>query len=440
MKNFRKIVLIILFFIIIFFLILKFYKNIVSIIPESIKSNVPESILVLHLKIVDFINVKRTPANFLNNAKFLPETHFGQFDFKQFSFVQNENDIKSDDLIFSKITASEKFFIDIFEKYIVITTFDGNIFYFKKDRLEIKKEDISLSQIKTNLKEYPKLKIIDSFIDGNNLYISTYEFNDQSLTKKPYCDFKIFHAKLNLKIITFEQIFSNLGCTKGYMQGGRMQKIYLNQSDGLLFSMAANLSDYPTSEPQDENNNFGKIVFLNLSTGKTEVFSKGHRNPQGLYVEGGLILSTEHGPLGGDEINKIIRNKNYGWPIASYGNYYYTNEKNYLKDHDLHGFEEPIYTYIPAIGISEIVKIPEKFIQNDLRDIFFVSSLIGRSLHLVKFDKNYSKVIFSEKIFLNHIIRDLKYIDEFNLFILSLGRKNNDAPSKLGILISKENN
>ena len=440
MKKFRNIIYLFVLAAIVLFLIFKFYREITNFIPESIKNNVPDSIVTLHLKITDFINVTTTPDNFLYNVKFLPETNFGEFDLKLFSFTQNETNDSSNDFIFNKDLASEKFFIDVYKNNIVVSTYDGNIFYFLKDRLEVNSEDIKLSQIITNLKEYPNLKILDSFIDDNNIFISSFELNEESLKKKSYCNFSIFQAKLNLEILSFERIFLNPGCNEGNIQGGRMQKISLDQSDGLLFSLAANLSDYPTTEPQDDNSNYGKIIFLNLNTLNTEVFSKGHRNPQGLYVKDDLILSTEHGPDGGDEINKIIRNKNYGWPIVSYGEYYFAKDKKYLKNHDLNGFEEPLYSYIPSIGISEIVEIPKQFIQHDLQNIFFVSSLHGRSLHLVQFDKNYNRVIFSERIFLNRIIRDLKYIDEYNFFILSLGRIGNGEPSQLGIIIPRGNN
>ena len=52
----------------------------------------------------------------------------------------------------------------------------------------------------------------------------------------------------------------------------------------------------------------------------------GHRTPQGLYVEGNSILAAEHGPRGGDEINNIKFNGNYGWPLVSYGEPYYFEE------------------------------------------------------------------------------------------------------------------
>ena len=69
-----------------------------------------------------------------------------------------------------------------------------------------------------------------------------------------------------------------------------------------------------------DDSDIGKILFINLDNYKKIIFSKGHRNPQGLLnIDNKNILSTEHGPYGGDEINKIIFGKNYGWPIASYG-------------------------------------------------------------------------------------------------------------------------
>ena len=75
------------------------------------------------------------------------------------------------------------------------------------------------------------------------------------------------------------------------------------------------------------------LINLNLKTKEFEIHSKGHRNAQGLLVMNDIILSTEHGPRGGDEINRIYYKKNYGWPIASYGNSYNNNSLTYKKSH-----------------------------------------------------------------------------------------------------------
>ena len=61
------------------------------------------------------------------------------------------------------------------------------------------------------------------------------------------------------------------------------------------------------------------------------IFSLGHRNPQGLVVKDDFIFSLEHGPQGGDELNIILKGKNYGWPITSYGTRYYDGKSYYKK-------------------------------------------------------------------------------------------------------------
>ena len=79
---------------------------------------------------------------------------------------------------------------------------------------------------------------------------------------------------------------------------------------------------------QNIDSNFGKILKINTQTKKTDIVSLGHRNPQGLYYSKkfDFILSTEHGPKGGDEINinikPFLKVKNFGWPISSYGDHY----------------------------------------------------------------------------------------------------------------------
>jgi hypothetical protein len=90
MKKFRNIIYLFVIAAVVLFCVLTFYRNIINFIPESIKNNVPNSIVTLHFKITDFINVRNTPDNFLYNVKFLPETNFGEFDFKLVSFIQNE--------------------------------------------------------------------------------------------------------------------------------------------------------------------------------------------------------------------------------------------------------------------------------------------------------------------------------------------------------------
>ena len=113
--------------------------------------------------------------------------------------------------------------------------------------------------------------------------------------------------------------------------------------------MLLTTSDYSGNNAQNLNSQYGKILQISLKNYEYEIFSLGHRNPQGLINVNNKIISTEHGPMGGDEINLIIKNANYGWKIASYGEPYekFSTENNYklLKNHKKNKFKEPIYAY-----------------------------------------------------------------------------------------------
>lgn len=77
--------------------------------------------------------------------------------------------------------------------------------------------------------------------------------------------------------------------------------------------------------PQLPDSDYGKILKLDTKTGRATVFSSGHRNPQGILVDDrGAIWSVEHGPQGGDELNRIRAGDDYGWPQVTYGTDYGT--------------------------------------------------------------------------------------------------------------------
>ena len=189
----------------------------------------------------------------------------------------------------------------------------------------------------------------------------------------------------------------------------------------------AKLRDKAQERAQDPDSIFGKIIFVDFETKKHEIFSLGHRTPQGLLVYNNNIIATEHGPKGGDEINKIEYKKNYGWPIVSYGDLYgHQIEEDfdgtnyyYLKKHLKNGFEEPIFSFVPSIGMSQIIHVPDSF-SKKWQNNFLVTSLNGGSIYRVLFDENFSKLIYLEKIFIGDRIRDIEYSKELNTFILAM--------------------
>ncbi len=84
-------------------------------------------------------------------------------------------------------------------------------------------------------------------------------------------------------------------------------------------------------------------------------YTYGNRNPQGLALnpETGDIWETEHGPMGGDELNIIQKGKNYGWPEITYGINY--DGKIISKDTVKAGMEQPVIFWRPSIAVSNLL-------------------------------------------------------------------------------------
>jgi len=205
------------------------------------------------------------------------------------------------------------FFIEQFNEDLVIVDDKGKIFFINKNFIADLK-DFNWIQVNSNLISQ-KVAIRDVLILNSEIYISYVKFDSE--TKN--CDsINISRAKISKKELNFEIFFTSKECQ--VFLSGRMAFYKHNDEDGLLFTTTAmDMVSLNKFLAQDDNSIHGKILFIDFETKNFKIFSKGHRNPQGLTIEKNFILSTEHGPYGGDEINLIQFGKNYGWNISSYG-------------------------------------------------------------------------------------------------------------------------
>jgi glucose/arabinose dehydrogenase len=214
--------------------------------------------------------------------------------------------------------------------------------------------------------------------------------------------------------------------------------------DGNLF---LTLGDHfiPRDEAQNLANHIGKIVrirpdgavppdnpFVKRRGAKPEIWSYGHRNPQGLtfHPQSGKLWEHEHGPRGGDEINIIEPGRNYGWPVIGYGIDY-----NGAKIHEStrkSGMEQPLKYWVPSIAPSGMA-----FYSGDLfpswRGNLFVGALAGEML--VRLAVNGDKVGDEERLLhdLGERIRDVRQGPNGALWLLtdnSTGRLLRVTPAK----------
>ena len=167
----------------------------------------------------------------------------------------------------------------------------------------------------------------------------------------------------------------------------------------------------------------GKIISIDKTTSEYEIISIGHRNPQGLFYikESDIIINTEHGPKGGDEININFQTSkkipNFGWDISSYGTEYDGTDP-YKKSHKEYGFIEPFKYYTPSIGISQLLYMTENLNQ-DNQKYLFVTSLRAGSIYVIKVNDKFDKILDEDRVYFpQRRIRDIEYDDKNNVFFL----------------------
>ncbi len=374
-------------FIVLFIVGNKFKWQIYQKLPNYLKS-----IILISTNNKNYFNLMND-----YNVKFLPDTQKVKISFEKIKLISDKDSI-----------GYKGFFLDVFKENILITTKKGNFF-----KVNIKNLD-KIKNIEIEKLTSPKIfeEVLDIFILDNKIYVSSFTIVDQ-------CKYLNIHSAIidqNLDFILFKEFEE---CGKETIRGGRIQEFFFEGNRGLLITTGDLKKDFPNQLPQDQNSIFGKVIFINLDTKDYFIYSKGHRNAQGLAVKKDIILSSEHGPKGGDEINKISVNKNYGWPNASYG-LSYDNKREYLPSHMANGYEEPLYTFVPSIGISEIIFLPDAFNYRWKNNIL-ITSLSDKSIYRVKFqDKNFNRILYLEKIFVGERIRDIKYLNEKKVIILAL--------------------
>jgi aldose sugar dehydrogenase len=183
---------------------------------------------------------------------------------------------------------------------------------------------------------------------------------------------------------------------EGHMAGGRID--YLNNNKIVLGS-----GDYswdgvyaPVALAQLADNDYGKVLIIDLNKGIAEKISKGNRNMQGVLVaDDGQIWVTEQGPRGGDELNRIVAGKNYGWPAEILGTRYnklpWPSTSQYGR-HD--NYTAPVFAWVPSKAISDLTQI--KNFHSSWDGDLLAASLRGKTLFRLRIKKN--RVVFAEPI------------------------------------------
>ncbi len=134
--------------------------------------------------------------------------------------------------------------------------------------------------------------------------------------------------------------------------------------------------------------------FIKTSKALPEIWSLGHRNPQGLFIDRtGALIEAEFGPRGGDEVNLIEKGRNYGWPVVTYGSEYWGPKIGVTQKA---GMASPLQYWVPSISPSGLMIYSGKSFPKFDGNVF-LATLGGTHIHRVVIDKNF-KLIREEKL------------------------------------------
>ena len=210
------------------------------------------------------------------------------------------------------------------------------------------------------------------------------------------------------------------------------------KADGTLY-LAMGERSSRKDDAQTLNNHLGKIIRVNkdgsVPTGNPfatpaarnsgalpEIWSYGHRNPQGLVqAPDGALWEIEHGPQGGDEVNLVQPGRNYGWPVITFGENYGSGKiGDGLRAQT--GMEQPLHQWTPSIAPSGMAFITSTRYGKDWTGNLVVGSLKFAYLARLELSAPYGGNILRETRHLQSLgerVRDVRQGPDGWLYLLT---------------------
>jgi glucose/arabinose dehydrogenase len=224
----------------------------------------------------------------------------------------------------------------------------------------------------------------------------------------------------------FRVIFRlNVATDSGSHFGGRI----VEDSTGALFMTVGDRAR--SALAQDPKMHNGKVIRVNrdgsipadnpFAKGPLlpEIWSMGHRNPQGAALDTkGRLWTVSHGAAGGDEVNQPRPGRNYGWPVISYGTHY--SGASIGIGTSASGMEQPKHYWDPSIAPSGMMIYSGKLFPA-WKDSIFVGSL--KFDHISRLDRSDDRITAEERLFNGDYerIRDIREAPDGSIWFLSVG-------------------
>jgi len=174
------------------------------------------------------------------------------------------------------------------------------------------------------------------------------------------------------------------------------------------------LGDINLLDRRKFNTTWGTTILVDIINKDAKIFTIGHRNPSGVVnYSHSQVFEVEQGPQGGDEINLLKQNNDYGWPYSTYGKNYSGDigSGQYTSAENTHVLGvKPLLAFVPSPAFSSVTlfdKLPPKYWTNTSgKSDLLISSLKASSIYRCRISEDYS-IQYCEKIFLRERLRDI---------------------------------
>ncbi|NRF38167.1 PQQ-dependent sugar dehydrogenase [Pedobacter foliorum] len=231
------------------------------------------------------------------------------------------------------------------DKSILFTEREGRVRIIRNNKL-VTKPIFNLNDVVLRNKSGALgLCLHPSFSKNKQIYLASNYLSDNRM-KLRIVRYELIKDTLLNPLVILKDIPANQNHTGCRLVFGPDKKLYITTGDADQPMLAQDLKAYNGKilRVNDDGGIPTDNPFVKNDTARKEIWSFGHRNPQGIAFQPvtGLLYESEHGPTGGDEINLIKKGGNYGWPGIHH-------------DDKRDGMESPLVQYTPSIGPSEIL-------------------------------------------------------------------------------------